>query len=155
LVASQFHASITQALVDGARGALARHGVPASQIRLVWVPGAFELPVAALTLARRERPEAIVALGCVLKGETPQYAAIGQAVANGLTQVALATETPVTFGVIIAESPAQARARAGLPAAPTRRRKDAAQAGGRAGNRGSEAALAALALIALRQDHHA
>lgn len=133
LVASQFNASVTQALVDGARRTLLRHGVPASRIRTVWVPGAFELPLAALTVAKRQKPQAIVALGCVLKGETPQYTAIGQAVAEGLTHVAITTEIPVTFGVIIADSLSQAKARAG----------------GRAGNRGSEAALAALALVEL------
>ncbi|MBI4323165.1 MAG: 6,7-dimethyl-8-ribityllumazine synthase [Candidatus Omnitrophica bacterium] len=133
LVASRFNASIMRALVAGARRTLARHGVPASRIRSVWVPGAFELPLAALTIAKRDKPQAVIALGCVIKGETPQYAAIGQAVAEGLTQVALATETPVTCGVIVADSFAQAKARAG----------------GRVGNRGAEAALAALAMVDL------
>ena len=135
LVASQFNPSITQALIDGARRTLARHGVVASRIRRVWVPGAFELPLAALTIARREKPQAVIALGCVIKGETPQYAAIGQAVADGLMQVALMTEIPVTCGVIVADSLAQAKARAG----------------GRVGNRGAEAALAALAMIDVLQ----
>lgn len=133
VVASRFNALITRALVAGARRTLARHGVPASRIRSVWVPGAFELPLAALTIATRDKPQAVIALGCVIKGETPQYAAIGQAVAEGLTQVALTTETPVTCGVIVADSLAQAQARAG----------------GRVGNRGAEAALAALAMIDL------
>ena len=87
------------------------------------------------TIARREKPQAVIALGCVIKGETPQYAAIGQAVADGLMQVALMTEIPVTCGVIVADSLAQAKARAG----------------GRVGNRGAEAALAALAMVDLVQ----
>ena len=127
LVASQFNPSITQSLVHGARATLARYAVPASRVKTVWVPGAFELPLAALREAKRKQTRAVIALGCLVKGKTPQYAAIGHAVADGLTQVALKTEVPVTFGVIIAESMAQAKARAG--------------------NRGSEAALAALAMM--------
>lgn len=132
LVASQFHAGITTALVNGARRTLARYGLRALRIRTVWVPGAFELPLAALSVAKRQRPRAVIALGCLIKGQTPQYAAIGQAVAQGLTQVALKTKIPVTCGVIIAETMAQAKARAGPRSA---------------GNRGSEAALAALAMM--------
>ena len=131
LVASRFNDSITRSLVSGAIRTLERRGVPPANIRTVWVPGAFELPVAASCIASALRPDAIVALGCVLKGQTPQYAAIGQAVAQGLAQVSVSARIPVTLGVIIAASYAQARARAG----------------GRAGNRGSEAALAALDMV--------
>jgi 6,7-dimethyl-8-ribityllumazine synthase len=136
LVASEFNPSITRALVDGARKTLVRYGLPASRIRTVWVPGAFELPLAALRGAEAPGTRAVIALGCLIRGETPQYAAIGHAVADGLTHVALKTKVPVTFGVIIAESMRQAKARAGMSA-------------GRAasGNRGSEAALAALAMM--------
>ncbi len=133
LVASQFHESVTQALVSGAIQTLTRHGVPQETIRTFWVSGAFELPVAAVRIASSLKPDAIVALGCVIKGETPQYTAIGHAVAQGLTQVSVSTGIPVTFGVIVADSVAQAKARAG----------------GRVGNRGSEAALAALAMVEL------
>jgi len=131
LVASQFNSGVTSALVEGARAELRRHGVRAGQIRTIWVPGAFELPVAAASAATRLRPHAIIALGCVLKGETPQYAAIGQAAASGLAQVSVETQIPVTFGVIIADSLAQAKARVG----------------GRVGHRGREAALAAVAMV--------
>lgn len=133
LVASEFNPAITQSLVDGAQHALQESGVPRRQIRTVWVPGAFELPVAAAAAASRLQPEAIIALGCLIKGQTPQYTAIGQAAAEGLAQVSVSTQIPVTFGVIIADSAAQA----------------AARAGGRAGHRGREAALAAVAMAKL------
>jgi 6,7-dimethyl-8-ribityllumazine synthase len=91
--------------------------------------------VAAAHVVAAQRPRAIVALGCVIKGETPQYAAIGQAVAQGLTHVSIMTGIPVTLGVVIADSAAQARARAG----------------GHVGNRGSEAARAALEMVEFQQ----
>lgn len=135
LVASQFNGPITQALVDGALEALQESGVARRRIRVFRVPGAFELPVAAATVAAALRPQAIVALGCLIKGQTPQYAAIGQAVAQGLAQVSVNERVPVGFGVIIADSVAQARARAG----------------GAVGHRGREAALAALEMIEFTQ----
>ncbi|MBI3322875.1 MAG: 6,7-dimethyl-8-ribityllumazine synthase, partial [Candidatus Omnitrophica bacterium] len=133
LVASEFNPAITRALVEGAQAVLRDHGVARRRIRTLWVPGVFELPVAAAAAARRLRPEAIIAVGCVIKGQTPQYAALGQAAVAGLTQVSVSTRIPVTCGVIIAESTAQA----------------AARAGGRAGHRGREAALAAVAMANL------
>ena len=131
LIASRFNPQITESLVQGAREALAEHGVAASNVSVTWVPGAFELPVAAACVAASARPEAIVALGCLIKGQTAQYLAIAQAVAHGLVQVSLETKIPVTFGVIVAESMALAKARAG----------------GSVGNRGREAALAAVAMV--------
>lgn len=130
IVASQFNRTITSRLVEGARSALQQYGVRPSAIATWWVPGAFELPVAAVSVASR-KPDAVIAVGCVLKGQTPQYLAIGEAVASALAQVSILTKIPVTFGVIVADSMAQATARVG----------------GRKGNRGREAALAALATI--------
>ena len=131
LIVSQFNEAITSSLVRGARQALLAHGVASHHITELRVPGAFELPVAAATVASALRPDAMVALGCLIKGETPQYDAIGRVVAQGLTQVAVESKIPVTFGVIIADTAAQAKARAG----------------GASGNRGQEAALAALELL--------
>ncbi|MBI2885545.1 MAG: 6,7-dimethyl-8-ribityllumazine synthase [Candidatus Omnitrophica bacterium] len=131
LVAARFNQAVTSELVDGARRVLRRAGVAAEDIGTVWVPGAFELPVAAAAAIAARRPDAVIALGCLIKGETPQYAAIGQAVADGLTQVAVSTRVPVAFGVIIADTFAQARQRAG----------------GRCGHRGEEAAEAALDMM--------
>lgn len=134
IVASQFNRPITAALVRGASEALRRSGVPSRSVQLWWVPGAFELPVVAARLARRRpKPDAIIAVGAILRGETPQYRALAHAVAEGLGRVAVDEGLPVTFGVIVADTTAQARARAG----------------GRVGNRGAEAALAALAVLNL------
>lgn len=132
IVASRFNEPITRALVRGARQALRRAGVSNGAVGEVWVPGAFELPLAASVAAAR-KPDAIVAVGCLIKGQTPQYEAIGQAVAQGLMHVSVAHQVPVGFGVVIAESVAQAKARAG----------------GTMGNRGEEAAGAALEMCAL------
>lgn len=108
--------------------------MPASQIRVVAVPGAFELPVVAARAARMQpAPDAIIALGAIIRGETTQYDVIAHAVSQGLTQVAVQTGVPVTSGVIVAETLAQARARSG----------------GSAENRGAEAARAALDLVHL------
>ena len=134
LIASQFNRPITLALIRGASAVLRRSGASPSDIRLLWVPGAFELPVVASRVARtRPRPDAIIALGALIRGETPQYEVLAHAVAQGLSQVAVTAGLPVTFGVIVADTLAQAKARAG----------------GSAGNRGAEAALAALAVLRL------
>ena len=134
IIATQFHPSINRALVRGATSVLTRAGAAVSRIRLLHAPGAFELPVVAARAAQsRPRPDAIVALGAVIRGETPQYAAIAHATAEGLSRVSVETGVPVTFGVIVAKTLAQARARAG----------------GRIGNRGAEAATAALAVLKL------
>ena len=134
LLVAQFHPAIADALARGATQALRRNGIAASAIQLLRVPGAFELPlVAAHVASRRPAPAAIIALGALIHGETPQYAVIADAVAGGLSHVAVTTKVPVTFGVIVAETLAQAKARAG----------------GVFGNRGKEAALAALSMVRL------
>ncbi len=135
LLASAFYPQLSRALVQGARDVLRRAGVAAARIRLVWVPGAFELPVVAARLATRApRPHAIIALGALIRGETPQFAVLAHAVAHGLQAVAVRARIPVTCGVIVATTVAQAKARAG----------------GRLGNRGAEAAQAALGVLSIR-----
>ena len=132
LLASQFNRPITLALVRGATDVLRRSGAASSAIRVMWAPGAFELPVAAARAVKtRPRPDAVLALGVLIRGETPQYAVMAQAIAQGLTHVAIMSGIPVTFGVIVAGTVAQAKARAG----------------GAKGNRGEEAALAALEML--------
>lgn len=131
VVASRFNETITTALVAAALGTLKAHGVPRERTRVMWVPGAFELPLAAAQAAKRLRPELLIAVGCLIKGQTPQYAALGHAVTEGLCEVSVRAGIPVGLGVIIADSMAQAQARAG----------------GHRGNRGEEAALAALAMV--------
>jgi 6,7-dimethyl-8-ribityllumazine synthase len=131
IVASRFHEAITRRLVDGARDVLARHG--AGAIRIVWVPGAFELPQAAARLAAPGRVDALVCVGCIVRGETPHFDYLAREVARGLAEVGRQSGVATTFGVITADTLAQAEARAG----------------GQAGNKGAEAALAALELVAL------
>ena len=139
LVVSQFHPAIARSLVRAASDVLRRGGV--ASIELCSVPGAFELPIVALRCAgTTPRPHAIVALGALIQGDTPQYEVLAHAVAHGLTTVALTSGIPVTCGLIVATTLAQAKARAGLLAG---------KAGGSMGNRGAEAARAALEVMRL------
>jgi 6,7-dimethyl-8-ribityllumazine synthase len=156
LIASQFHPPISRALVHGAVDVLRRAGAASSAIDLLWVPGAFELSVVAARVAHRQpRPHAIIALGALIRGQTAQYEVLAHAVAQGLSQVSVTERIPVSFGLIVADTMAQAKARAGLPAPRSARRSHgrhrgkARQAGGSMGNRGAEAALAALAVLRL------
>ncbi|MCI0545655.1 MAG: 6,7-dimethyl-8-ribityllumazine synthase [Candidatus Rokubacteria bacterium] len=133
IVASRFHEAITVRLVSGARAALLRHGVRAGDVRIVWVSGAFDLPQAAARVARRGDVDALVCVGCVIRGETPHFEYVAGEAARGISEVGRSTGVPTTFGVITANTREQAEARAG----------------GAVGNRGEEAALAALELLAL------
>ena len=133
IVAARFHEEIGKRLVEGAREALRTHGVPDKDVLVVWVPGAFELPQAALALARRDTVDALVCVGCVIRGETPHFEYVAGEAARGIGEVARLTGVPATFGVITANTREQALERAG----------------GRVGNRGEEAALAALELVGL------
>ena len=133
IVASRFHEAITRALVEGARAALRDHGVRAGDVRVVWVPGAFELPQAAARLAAHGDVDALVCVGCVVRGETPHFDYVAGEAAHGISTVGQLSGVPTTFGLITANTLAQAEARAG----------------GTVGNRGAEAALAALEMMAL------
>ncbi len=136
IVASRFHEDISERLVDGARAALLRHGVRAGDVRIVWVPGAFELPQAAGRLAAAGGVDALVCVGCVIRGETPHFEYVAGEAARGISEVGRSTGVPTTFGLITANTREQAEARAG----------------GAVGNRGEEAALAALELLMLFAD---
>jgi 6,7-dimethyl-8-ribityllumazine synthase len=127
-VAARFNEPIVKKLVDGALAAFAAGGVSATEIDLHWVPGSFELPLAAHHLARTRRYAGIACVGCVIKGETPHFDFVAGQAAAGLRQVSLETGVPVTFGVITSLTEDQAWARAG----------------GHVGNRGAEAADAAM-----------
>jgi 6,7-dimethyl-8-ribityllumazine synthase len=133
IVASRFNESLTTRLVDGARAALSRHGVRPADLRVVWVPGAFELAQTAARLAASGSVDALVCVGCVIRGETPHFDYIAGEAARGISEVGRSTGVPTTFGVITADTRKQAEDRAG----------------GAVGNRGEEAALAALELLAL------
>lgn len=126
VVASRTNGEITEALLEGALDALRRHG--AEHVRVVTVPGSFELPMTAAALARSGEIDAIVCIGALVRGETPHFDHLASAVAHGIQQVAIEQGLPVTFGVLTCDDVEQARARCG----------------GAQGNKGAEAALAAV-----------
>ena len=113
LVASRFNQFVVDQLVAGARDALSRHGIDESMQELWWVPGAFELPLAADRLARSGRCGAIIALGAVIRGGTPHFEYVAGECARGLGRVALDHGIPVSFGVLTTDTVEQALERAG------------------------------------------
>jgi 6,7-dimethyl-8-ribityllumazine synthase len=113
LVVSRFNETITTRLRDGARAALSEAGAGQDEVEEYWVPGAFELPQAARELGDTGKFDAIVALGCVIRGETPHFDYICQAVAGGLMRASGDTGVPIAFGVLTTDTEAQAGARAG------------------------------------------
>ena len=133
IVASRFNEFIVSKLISGAEDTLVRHGVDTDDITLVWVPGAFELPLAAMKLAQSGKYSAIVCLGAVIRGSTSHYELVCSEAAKGIAQVGLKTGVPVTFGVVTTENIEQAIERAGT----------------KAGNKGADAALTALELANL------
>jgi 6,7-dimethyl-8-ribityllumazine synthase len=132
-VIAGFHRDLSERLLEGARARLAEAGLPEGFLEERWVPGAFELPLAAKVMATRGRYAAVIALGAVIRGETSHYDHICHAAATGLSAVGLETGVPVTFGVLTTENLAQAEARAG----------------GRVGNAGADAADAAVVMVNL------
>ncbi len=133
IVISRFNDFIGARLVDGAIDTLQRHEVADSQIEIVKVPGAFEIPLAAQKLASSGQYEAIICLGAVIKGQTSHYEFVGAEVSKGIANVMLQTGVPVIFGVITTLTLEQAIERAGS----------------KAGNKGAEAALCALEMANL------
>lgn len=133
IVASRFNEFIVSKLISGAEDTFVRHGVDTDDITLVWVPGAFELPLAAMKLAQSGKYSAIVCLGAVIRGSTSHYELVCNEAAKGIAQVGLKTGVPVTFGVVTTENIEQAIERAGT----------------KAGNKGADAALTALELANL------
>jgi 6,7-dimethyl-8-ribityllumazine synthase len=113
IVASRFNRFIVDQLVEGARDALQRRGINADRQLLTWVPGAFELPLAADRLAASGRFDAIVALGAVIRGGTPHFDYVAGCCADGLSRVALDRGIPVAFGVLTTDDVEQALERAG------------------------------------------
>ena len=133
IVVSRFNEAVTQKLLDGALDAVTRHGVAFEDVDVVWVPGAWELPVAARKLLASDRFHALVALGAVVRGETPHFDFVAGEAARGLQQAAAEYETPLGFGLLTCDTMEQAMARAG----------------GAHGNKGWDAALAALEMADL------
>ena len=135
ILASRWNPRVSDALVAGARKAFADHGVAGDAVDVVRVPGAWELPQAAARLAASGRHAALVALGCVVRGETRHFEHVADRCAEGLMRVALDSGVPVLNGVLAAERFEDAEARAG----------------GRHGNKGEECALAAIEMADLME----
>ena len=129
IAASRFNQEIVDRLLEGALGALEETGTRRNAVELVRVPGAFELPLAAQELAKN--CDAVIALGCVIRGETPHFEYVSQAAVQGLERVSLDSGIPVAFGVLTTDTVEQALARAG----------------GDVGNRGYDAAIAAIEML--------
>jgi 6,7-dimethyl-8-ribityllumazine synthase len=140
IVAARFNGLVTEALLAGCRDAFARHGVARDRLDLAWVPGSFEVPLVARTLAETGRYEAVVCLGCIIRGETGHYDHVAGQAASGVMQASQASGVPVIFGILTTESVEQALNRSGL----------------KSGNKGADAALAAIEMVnllrAIRED---
>ncbi len=113
ILAARFNAEITDSLVSGAKRALLERGAAATEVETIRVPGAWELPQAAARAAEAERFDGIIALGCVIRGETPHFEFVCTEATLGLGAVARTARIPVAFGVLTTDDLAQARARAG------------------------------------------
>ncbi|MBQ3670386.1 MAG: 6,7-dimethyl-8-ribityllumazine synthase [Treponema sp.] len=133
LVAARFNEFIVSKLIEGARDGLLRHDVKEENIDLCWVPGSFEIPVAAKHLAESGKYDAVIALGAVIRGSTSHYDYVCAEVSKGIAQVALSTGLPVLFGVLTTDTIQQAIERAGT----------------KAGNKGYDCALSAIEMINL------
>src|SRR6476646_4503832 len=133
IVVARFNALVTEPLLGGCRDGFARPVVPDDRLVVAWVPGSFEVPLVARTLAETGRYAAVVCLGCIIRGETGHYDHVAGQAAAGVLQAGLATGTPVVFGILTTESVEQALNRSGL----------------KGGNKGAEAALTAIEMANL------
>jgi 6,7-dimethyl-8-ribityllumazine synthase len=133
VVAARFNGFIVKQLLDGTLDAIERHGGDLGEVDVVWVPGSYEIPLAAKQLALSGRYDAIVCLGAVIRGATAHFDYVAGGAANGISAVALETGVPVIFGVLTTETIEQAIERAGT----------------KLGNRGYEAATAAIEMANL------
>ncbi len=133
LLVSRFNSFITERLLSGALDALARSGAASGDIEIVRVPGSWEMPVVAAELVRQKRHDAIICLGCVIRGETPHFDYVAGEAAKGLGQIGLHHGVPVAFGVLTTNTLEQAVDRAGA----------------KSGNKGFDAALTAIEMANL------
>ncbi|MAF84436.1 MAG: 6,7-dimethyl-8-ribityllumazine synthase [Gammaproteobacteria bacterium] len=135
IIATRFNESIVENLVSGAVDALKRHGAGDTQLQLIHVPGAYELPLAAQRLAKARQVDGIVALGVVIRGATPHFDYVCSECASGLQRVSLEHDLPIGFGVLTCDTIEQAVERAGT----------------KAGNKGADAAMATIEMISVLQ----
>lgn len=133
IVVSRFNEFITSKLLTGALDALERHEVADENIEIIWVPGAFEIPLVAKTLAESDRYDAVICLGAVIRGSTPHFDYVATEVAKGVALAGFQTGKPVVFGVVTTDNIEQAIERAGT----------------KAGNKGWDAAITAIEMADL------
>ena len=133
LVAARFNDFVVEPLIRGALDALKRHGSSEKQMEIVRVPGAFDIPIVARKLALSRRYDAVIALGAVVRGQTPHFDYVAGECASGLARIALESGVPIAFGVLTTDTMEQAVDRAG----------------GKAGNKGADAALVAIEMANL------
>jgi 6,7-dimethyl-8-ribityllumazine synthase len=126
IVVSRFNDFVTGRLLDGARAALGEAGVAAADVEVLHVPGAFEIPMAAQRIAETGKVDAVVCLGCLIRGETPHFDYIASACAQGITAAAASTGVPMSFGVLTTNSAEEALERAA--AGPANKGREAADA---------------------------
>jgi 6,7-dimethyl-8-ribityllumazine synthase len=133
IVAGRFNDTVTKPLLEGALAGLREHGLDPGEVPVVWVPGAFEIPLVAKRLAASGDVDAVICLGAVIRGGTPHFDYVAGECAAGLTRAALDTGVPVIFGVLTTDDVDQAMDRAG----------------GSEGNKGREAAISAIEMVDL------
>jgi 6,7-dimethyl-8-ribityllumazine synthase len=133
IVLGRFNEFIGSKLYEGAKDALLRHGVEEANIDLVWVPGAFEIPLIASKLAHSKKYASVICLGAVIRGSTPHFDYVASEVSKGVAHVGLESQIPVIFGVLTTDTIEQAIERAGT----------------KAGNKGFEAAMTAIEMVNL------
>ncbi len=134
IVVSRFNEFITSKLLGGALDTLARHGVDTERdVEVAWVPGSWEIPLVAARFARSGQYDAVICLGCVIRGDTPHFEYIAAEAAKGIAQSMLESGVPITFGVLTTDNIEQAIERAGT----------------KAGNKGGDAAMSAIEMVSL------
>ncbi len=133
IVASRFNEFITSRLLSAAIDTLERHGCPRENITTVWVPGAWEIPLTAKKAAMTGRFDAVICLGCVMRGDTPHFEYVAGEAAKGIAQAGMETNVPIVFGVLTTDTLEQAIERAGA----------------KAGNKGADAAMTAIEMTNL------
>jgi len=133
IIIARFNEFIGGKLLSGAIDALKRHGVEEDNIEITWVPGAFEIPLVAMKMAKTQKYDAVICLGAVIRGSTPHFDYVSSEVSKGIASVSLNTELPIIFGVLTTDSIEQAIERAGT----------------KAGNKGYDAAVTAIEMVNL------
>lgn len=136
IIVGRFNEFITGKLLSGALDGLRRHGLEESSLEIAWVPGAFEIPLAAKKMAKSGKYDGVICLGAVIRGSTPHFDYVASEVSKGVASVSLDTEVPVVFGVLTTDSIEQAIERAGT----------------KAGNKGYEAAVTAIEMANLLKE---